>query len=64
MMTMKPHEKVMAESGVESHWFWTAASVAVGLWGANKQAKAAGKQADKQNEAVEKQHQYNLIVPN
>ena len=35
------------------------AAGAVGLWGANKQAKAAGKQAEKQNEAVERQHEYN-----
>ena len=35
-------------------------SAGVGLWGANKQAKAAGKQAQKQNEAIERQHEYNL----
>ena len=63
MMMMKPHEKVMAESGVESNFLnWVApiVSVGVGLWGKNKEAKAAGKQAQKQNEAIERQHKYNL----
>ena len=36
------------------------AAGAIGLWGKNKEAKAAGKQAQKQNEAVERQHEYNL----
>ena len=35
------------------------AAGAIGLWGANKSAKAAGKQAEKQNEAAERQHEYN-----
>ena len=39
---------------------WAIGSVAVGLWGKNKEAKAAGKQAQKQNEAIERQHEYNL----
>ena len=39
---------------------WAIGSVAVGLWGKNKEAKAAGKQAQKQNEAIERQHKYNL----
>ena len=59
MMTMKPHEKVMAESGVESHWFWTAAAVATTLWGTKQNSKNAGKQAERQNEATKKQHEYN-----
>ena len=63
MMMMKPHEKMMAESGVESNllnWIAPIVSVGVGLWGKNKEAKAKGKQAEKQNEAVERQHKYNL----
>jgi len=60
MMMMKPHEKVMAESGIESHWWQIAASVGIGLFSGHKKAKAAGKQAQKQNEAVERQHEYNL----
>ena len=36
------------------------ASAAVGVWGANKSAKAAGKQAEAQNRAQERQHEYNL----
>ena len=35
-------------------------SVGVGLWGKNKEAKAAGKHAKLQNEATERQHKYNL----
>tara|TARA_R100000234_G_C4997435_1_gene178652 strand:- start:1310 stop:2188 length:879 start_codon:yes stop_codon:yes gene_type:complete len=35
-------------------------SAVVGLWGKNKEAKAAGKQAKLQNEATERQHKYNL----
>ena len=62
MSMMKPHEKVMAESGVESHWWQIAASVGIGLFSGNKKAKAAGKQAKKQNEAVERQHKYNLAA--
>ena len=60
MMMMKPHEKVMAESGVESHWWQLAASVGIGLFSGRQKAKAAGKQAQKHNEAVERQHEYNL----
>ena len=60
MMTMKPHEKVMAESGVESNFWQIAASVGLGLWSGRQKAKAAGKQAEAQNRAVEAQHKYNL----
>ena len=60
MMMMKPHEKVMAESGIESNFWQIAASVGIGLFSGHKKAKAAGKQAKKHNEAVERQHEYNL----
>ena len=36
------------------------ASAAVGVWGANQSSKAAGKQAEAQNRAQERQHEYNL----
>ena len=58
MSMMKPHEKVMAESGVESHWWQAAVSVGMGLWGAKKSASAAKKQANLQNEATERQFEY------
>ena len=60
MSMMKPHEKVMAESGIESNFWQIAASVGIGLWSGRQKAKAAGRQAEKQNEAVERQHKYNL----
>ena len=62
MMMMKPHEKVMAESGVESHWGPFAVAAAVGAVGSfiggKKSAKAAKTQAKLQNEATEKQFEY------
>ena len=39
-------------------WLPVIASAAVGLWGANKQASAATKQANLQNEATERQFEY------
>ena len=62
--TMKPHEKVMAESGVESGIWGAIISVGAGLIGANKQAKAAKKQANKQNEATERQFEYDTKAYN
>ena len=44
MMMMKPHEKILAQSGVESNILGAIVSVGMGLWGANKSAKAAKKQ--------------------
>ena len=62
MMMMKPHEKVMAESGVESHWGPFAVAAAVGAVGSfiggRKSASAARKQANLQNEATERQFEY------
>ena len=60
MSMMKPHEKVMAESGIESNFWQIAASVGIGLFSGHQKSKAAGKQAKKHNEAVERQHEYNL----
>ena len=64
MMMMKPHEKVMAESGVESGVLGAIISVVGGIIGANKQAKAAKKAANKQNEATEKQFEYDTKAYN
>ena len=62
MSMMKPHEKVMAESGVESHWGPFAVAAAVGAVGSfiggKKSASAARKQANLQNEATERQFEY------
>ena len=58
MSMMKPHEKVMAESGVESGILGAIISVGAGLIGAHKSSKAAKKQAQKQNEATERQFEY------
>ena len=62
MSMMKPHEKVMAESGVESHWGPFAVAAAVGAVGSfiggKKSASAAKKQANLQNEATERQFEY------
>ena len=64
MMMMKPHEKVMAESGVESNILGAIVSVGMGLWGASKSAKAAKKQARQQNEATERQFEYDTKAYN
>ena len=58
MSMMKPHEKVMAESGVESGILGAIISVGAGLIGAHQSSKAAKKQANKQNEATERQFEY------
>ena len=62
MMMMKPHEKVMAESGVESHWGPFAVAAAVGAVGSfiggRNSASAARRQANLQNEATERQFEY------
>ena len=62
MSMMKPHEKVIAESGIESHWGPFAVAAAVGAVGSfiggKKSASAARKQANLQNEATERQFEY------
>ena len=64
MMTMKPHEKVMAESGVESGILGAIISVGAGLIGARNSARAARKNAQKQNEATERQFEYDTKAYN
>ena len=64
MSMMKPHEKVMAESGVESGILGAIISVGAGLIGANKSAKAAKNAANKQNEATERQFEYDTKAYN
>ena len=62
MMMMKPHEKVMAESGVESN-FWDVALPVIGtVVGAIGKKNAADKQAKAQNEATERQYEYDTLV--
>ena len=63
MQPIKPHEKLMAESGVESNWeiFAGAAISAIGsIIGGNKAAKAARSQVKAQNEATDRQYYYDV----
>ena len=63
MKPIKPHERLMAESGVESNWeFFAAAAISTigSIIGGNKAAKAAKSQVDANNEATEAQYQYDL----
>jgi len=55
MMMMKPHEKVMAESGVESN-FWTAVGAIAGVGSA-----ISGYLGQKKKYKKEKQYQYDLF---
>ena len=64
MMMMKPHEKIVAESGVESNVLGAIISVAAGLFGAHQSSKAAKKNAKAQNKAAERQHEYDLKAYN
>ena len=64
MSMMKPHEKVMAESGVESGILGAIISVGAGLIGARNSARAAKKNAQKQNEATERQFEYDTKAYN
>ena len=64
MMMMKPHEKIVAESGVENNFWQAVVAVGASLIGAHKSAKAAKKQAQKQNEATERQFKYDTKAYN
>ena len=58
---IKPHERMMAESGVEMDWVELAiagASAVAGYIGANKAANAAEDQADAHNDAAKRKLQY------
>ena len=60
---IKPHEQMMANSGVEMNWnpFVVAAAVSAAgsIIGGAKSASAAKKQANLQNEATQRQFEYN-----
>ena len=58
---MKPHEKVMAESGVESNWGWVLPVVGA-VAGAIGQKSTADRQAKATNEANERQYAYDTLV--
>ena len=62
MQPVKPHEKLMAESGIEMNFGWIGAAVGAsgGIVGGNKASKAAKKQAKAQNKANERQYKYDL----
>ena len=64
MSMVKPHETMMAESGIESGIWGTIISVGAGLLGARSSAKAAKKNANKQNEAAERQFEYDTKAYN
>ena len=64
MQPIKPHEKMMAESGVQSSLDWGLIGLGVnlvgGLIGGSKSSSAARSQAAAQNQATEAQYQYDL----
>jgi hypothetical protein len=62
MMMMKPHEKVMAESGVESNFWNVALPIASTVIGAIGKKNTADKKAKAQNEATERQFEYDTLV--
>ena len=64
MRPTKPHEQMMAQSGVEMNWGWLAfgASVVSSVIGGNKAADAAEDQIDAQNDAKKIQHAYDKLV--
>ena len=64
MSMMKPHERIVAESGVESNIIGAVISVAAGLYGASRSASAARKNARAQNEAAERQFEYDTKAYN
>ena len=64
MQPIKPHEKLMAESGLENNWIGFVAGAAISavgsIIGGNKAAKAAKSQTEAQNEATRRQYEYDL----
>ena len=64
MSMMKPHEKMVAESGVESGILGAIISVGAGLIGAHNSSRNAKKNAQKQNEATERQFEYDTKAYN
>ena len=66
MRPTKPHEQMMAQSGVEMNWLqWAipaAVSVVGSVIGGNKAANAAEDQIDAQNDSKKIQHEYDKLV--
>ena len=58
---IKPHEQMIAESGKEMQWL-NAAAFAVSVIGAIGSKRAADKQAKAQNEATQRQFEYDTIL--
>lgn len=59
---IKPHEQMMAESGVENNWWQAALAIGGTALGAWNNKKSADKQAKAQNEYNERQFAYDTIV--
>lgn len=59
---IKPHEQMMAESGVESNWLNWALPIAGTVIGAIGKKNTADKQAKATNEATERQFAYDNLV--
>ena len=61
---VKPHERMMAESGLETNWIGFAVGAGISaigsIIGGNKASKAAKDQVNSQNEATERQYEYDL----
>ena len=59
MQPIKPHEEMMAASGVQSNWIGAAIGIGASIFGGMKASSAAKKNARAQNEAAQRQFEYN-----
>ena len=58
MQPIKPHEEMMAASGVQSNWVGAAIGIGASIFGGMKASSAAKKQAREQNKAAQRQFEY------
>jgi len=59
MQPIKPHEEMMAASGVQSNWVGAAIGIGASIFSGMKASSAAKKNARAQNEAAQRQFEYN-----
>lgn len=59
---IKPHEQMMAESGVENNWWQAALAIGGTMFGAYSNKRKADKAAKAQNEYNKRQFEYDTIV--